>query len=252
MVIIGKGKLIATLFFSFVLIVLTAVWAYTIGMRSALKSDSELVLFFGFIGAGLQLVVLIVMLRYAKQKENDFLMIAKAIQVNGVLSEARAQKLGNLGSVLQEALDEAYRITEQKSLKIAGLHGLVDALLRMIDRPVLAVNLTGEILDFSPKAHSDTGCKKGDMLSDIAPTVSLKEAFQKTELTHSAVQQGEHIVCMPVFSAAGKLSFFLVDLSQQPIVTKMMENVKHLMQKAEPEKKQQNPLFKLFRRHTKE
>jgi len=250
MVIIGKGKLIGALLFSFLLILLTAVWAYTVGMRSGLKSDSELALFFGFIGAGLQLAVLLVMLIYAKRKENDFLMIAKAIQLNGVLSQARAQKLGNLGSVLQEALDDAYRITEQKSLKIAGLNGLVAALLQMIDRPVLAVNLTGEILDFSPKAHNDTGCKKGDLLSDVAPTVSLKEAFQKTEFTRSAVQQGEHIVCMPVFSAAGKLSFFLVDLSQQPIVTKVMENMKHLIQNAEPEKKRRNPLLKLFKRRS--
>lgn len=248
MVIIGKGKLIGALFFSFALILVTAVWAYIVGMHSALKSDSELVLFFGFIGAGLQLAVLIIMLIYAKRKENDFLMIAKAIQLNGVLSEARAQKLGNLGSVLQEALNEAYRITEQKSLKIAGLYGLVSAVLQMVDHPVLAVSLTGEILDFSPKAHSDTGCKKGDLLSDIAPTVSLKEAFQKTELSRGAIQQGEHIVCVPVFSAAGNLSFFLVDLSQQPIVTKMMENVKHLMQKTEPEKNRRNPLFKLFRK----
>ena len=53
MVIIGKKKLIGAMVFSFALILATAVWGYNVGIHSSLKSDSELVLFFGFIGAGL-------------------------------------------------------------------------------------------------------------------------------------------------------------------------------------------------------
>ena len=135
MIIIGKKKLIGAVLFSFALILATAIWGYKVGMQSSLKSDSELVLFFGFIGAGLELCLLIAMLVYAKRKESDFLMVAKAIQLNGVLSNSRAKKLGNLGTTLQEALDDAYQITAQKSLKIAGLNGLVDELLLIIDQP---------------------------------------------------------------------------------------------------------------------
>ena len=51
MIIIGKKKLIGAVFFSFALILATAIWGYKVGMQSSLKSDSELVLFFGFIGA---------------------------------------------------------------------------------------------------------------------------------------------------------------------------------------------------------
>ena len=126
MIIIGKKKLIGAIFFSFALILATAIWGYKVGMQSSLKSDSELVLFFGFIGAGVELCLLIAMSVYAKRKENDFLMVAKAIQLNGVLSDSRAKKLGNLGVTLQESLNDAYQITAQKSLKIAGLNGLVD------------------------------------------------------------------------------------------------------------------------------
>jgi len=246
MIIIEKKSLFAALLFSFLLILLTAVWAYRIGMQSNVKSSAELILFFGFIGAGLQLAVLIVMLLYAKRKENDFLMVTKAIQLNGVLSQARAKKLGNLGSALQAALEEAYKITEQKSLKIAGLNGLVTELLQRIDRPIAVINLTGEILYFSPKAQTDTGCKKGDLLSEIVPSVNIKEAVQNTVLTRSAVQQSEHVVCMPVFSATGTLAFLLVDLSQQPAITKVMENVKHMMQKPDTGKKHKNPLLTWF------
>ena len=247
MIIIGKKKLIGAVLFSFALILATSIWGYKVGMQSVLKSDSELVLFFGFIGAGLELCVLIAMLVYAKRKENDFLMVTKAIQLNGVLSDSRAKKLGNLGVILQEALDDAYQITAQKSLKIAGLNGLIDELLLLIDRPLLVVSLTGEILNCSAKAQTETGCKKGDALAEIAPDISLKEAIQNAALTHTAVQQDTHIVCTPVFSVTGTLSFFLVDLSEQPIVTKVMENVKHLIQKTDTEKKRKNPFLKLFK-----
>ncbi|AIW88526.1 hypothetical protein JO41_00880 [Treponema sp. OMZ 838] len=236
MIIIGKKKLIGAIFFSFALILATAIWGYKVGMQSSLKSDSELVLFFGFIGAGLELCLLIAMSVYAKRKENDFLMVAKAIQLNGVLSDSRAKKLGNLGVTLQESLNDAYQITAQKSLKIAGLNGLVDELLLIIDRPLLVVSLTGSILNFSAKAQEKTGCKQGDALSDIAPGISIKEAIQNAAHTRTAVQQDTHIVCMPVFSVTGTLSFFLVDLSEQPIVSKVMENVKHLIQKTDTEK----------------
>ena len=246
MIIIGKKKLIGAVVFSFALILATAIWGYRVGMQGALKSDSELVLFFGFIGAGLELCLLIAMLVYAKRKENDFLMVAKAIQLNGLLSDSRANKLGNLGVILQEALNGAYQITAQKSLKIASLNGLIDELLQIIDRPLLVVSLTGSILNFSAKAQEKTGCKQGDALSDIAPDISIKEAIQNAAHTRAAVQQDTHIVCMPVFSVTGTLSFFLVDLSDQPIVTKVMENVKHLIQKTDTEKKQKTPFFKLF------
>ena len=248
MIIIGKKKLIGAVLFSFALILATAIWGYKVGMQSSLKSDSELVLFFGFIGAGLELCLLIAMLVYAKRKESDFLMVAKAIQLNGVLSNSRAKKLGNLGFTLQEALDDAYQITAQKSLKIAGLNGLVDELLLIIDRPLLVVSLTASILNFSAKAQEKTGCKQGDSLSEIAPGISLKEAIQNAALTRTAMQQDTHIVCMPVFSATGTLSFFLIDLSDQPIVSKVMENVKHLIQKTDTEKKQKKPFLKFFQK----
>ena len=248
MIIIGKKKLIGAIFFSFALILATSIWGYKVGMQSSLKSDSELVLFFGFIGAGLELCLLIAMLVYAKRKESDFLMVAKAIQLNGILSNSRAKKLGNLGATLQEALDDAYQITAQKSLKIAGLNGLVDELLLIIDRPLLVVSLTGTILNFSAKAQEKTGCKQGDSLSEIAPGISLKEAIQNAALTRTAMQQDTHIVCMPVFSATGTLSFFLIDLSDQPIVSKVMENVKHLIQKTDTEKKQKKPFLKFFQK----
>ena len=175
-------------------------------------------------------------------------MVAKAIQLNGVLSDSRAKKLGNLGVTLQEALNDAYHITAQKSLKIAGLNGLVDELLQMIDRPLLVVSLTGTILNFSAKAQEKTGCKQGDALSDIAPDISIKEAIQNAAHTRAAVQQNTHIVCMPVFSVTGTLSFFLVDLSGQPIVSKVVENVKYLIQKTDTEKKQKKPFFKFFQK----
>ena len=248
MIIIGKKKLIGAVFFSFALILATAIWGYKVGMQNSLKSDSELVLFFGFIGAGLELCLLIAMLVCAKKKEDDFLMVAKAIQLNGVLSDSRAKKLGSLGVTLQEALNDAYHITAQKSIKIAGLNGLVDELLQIIDRPLLVVSLTGTILNCSAKAQEKTGCKQGDMLSDIAPDISIKEAIQNAAHTRAAVQQDTHIVCMPVFSVTGTLSFFLVDLSGQPIVSKVVENVKYLIQKTDTEKKQKKPFFKFFQK----
>ena len=247
MVIIGKKKLIGAMVFSFLLILATAVWGYKIGMQRSLKSDSELVLFFGFIGAGLELGLLIAMLIYVKSKENDFLMVTKAIELNGVLSESRAKKLGNLGIALQDALDDAHRITAQKSLKIAGLNGLVDELLLVIDRPLLVVSLNGEVLHFSAKAQEKTGCKQGDALSELVPDISLKEAIQNAAHTRTPVQQQDtHIVCIPVFSVTGALSFFIIDISAQPIVSKVMENVKHLIQKTDTEKKEKKSFFKLF------
>ncbi|MEL3906556.1 MAG: hypothetical protein P1P65_05965 [Treponema sp.] len=249
MIIIEKRKFIGMVLFSFLLVLATAVWAYHTGMRYQLKSNAELALFFGFMGAGFQIFLLIGFLRYSKQKENDFSMVMKAIKLNGVLSQTRAKKLGNIGFELQAALDTAHEITAQKSIKIASLNGLIAALIGMIDQPIIIVNLAGEILDFSVKGQEAADCKKGDMLSQVFPAVSIKEIFQEADLTRLPVEKDGNAVFVPVFSARGDLSYFLVDMSNQDAAAKLMSTLKQFTGKEHPEAKNKKPFFKLFKKH---
>ena len=82
MLIIEKRKLIIVLILSFVLISASSVWAYNVGINHGLKSGSELVLFFGFIGAGLQLILSISIILYAEKKRGDFYMLLEKKQKN--------------------------------------------------------------------------------------------------------------------------------------------------------------------------
>lgn len=248
MVIIEKRKFIGMICFSFVLVLATAVWAYRTGMRYQLKSNSELALFFGFMGAGVQLFLLFGFLQYSKKKENDFSMVIKAIALNGVLSDVRAKKLGNIGFELQAALDTAYQIAEKKSKKIASLNGLIAVLLDIIDRPILIVDLAGEILDFSAKGQEAADCRKGDMLSQVFPTVSIKEAYQEAELTRLPVEQDGNVLFVPVFSARGDLSYFLVDISHQGTATQLLHTLNRLAGPQETGKKKKNPFLKFFKK----
>ena len=242
MIIISKLKLIGILVISFFLIIAAAVWAYSIGMQCQLKSSSELLLFLGFIGAGLQAVLSVSLLLSARKTHNDFLMLMKAITLNGVLSESRAKKLGNLGFALQEALEAAHHITAQKSLKIAGLNGLIEVVISMLDQAVVVVNLAGEILLLSPKAQN----KKGDMLAQLLPELSVKEAFIEALTTRLPVRH-EQAVFIPVFSATGDSAYFLVQLSQSESVSKVMDGFARLIKKDDPKKQRKPPLFKLFK-----
>jgi len=246
MIIISKLKLIGILVISFFLIIAAAVWAYSIGMQCQLKSSSELLLFLGFIGAGLQAVLSVSLLLSARKTHNDFLMLMKAITLNGVLSESRAKKLGNLGFALQEALEAAHHITAQKSLKIAGLNGLIEVVISMLDQAVVVVNLVGEILLLSPKAQNATGYKKGDMLAQLLPELSVKEAFIEALTTRLPVRH-EQAVFIPVFSATGDSAYFLVQLSQSESVSKVMDGFARLIKKDDPKKQRKPPLFKLFK-----
>ena len=221
MIIISKLKLIGILVISFFLIIAAAVWAYSIGMQCQLKSSSELLLFLGFIGAGLQAVLSVSLLLSAWKTHNDFLMLMKAITLNGVLSESRAKKLGNLGFALQEALEAAHHITAQKSLKIAGLNGLIEVVISMLDQAVVVVNLAGEILLLSPKAQN--------------------------ALTTRLPVRHEQAVFIPVFSATGDSAYFLVQLSQSESVSKVMDGFARLIKKDDPKKQRKPPLFKLFK-----
>lgn len=247
MLIIEKRKLIIVLILSFVLISASSVWAYNVGIKHGLKSGSELVLFFGFIGAGLQLILSISIILYAEKKRGDFYMLLETIKSTGMLSEKKAKKLGTAGLDLQKALEAAHNITMQKSLKIAGLNGLVKILIEMTDSPVLLVNLAGEIMEASPKAQTEIGNKQGAMLSDVFPDLDVRAAFKKAGATRQSVEQGDKIVFVPVFSTIGDITYFLVDISKQDLISKVMDTFKSFS-KEDTEKKQRLRFFKIIQK----
>ena len=247
MIIAEKRKLLTVLIFSFILILGTAVWGYKIGMKYGLKGNAELVLFLGFIGAGLQLITSISILLYAQKKQKDFYMLMDTIKSSGMLSEKKAKILGSAGIELQKALTTAHEITMQKSLKIASLHGLVKILTEMTDQQLLIISLTGEILEASSKAQTETNLKKGDDITNFFPNLDVRLALKKASVTRLPVEQDDKIIFIPVFSTIGDISFFIVDISKQGIFAKFIDKFKYTP-KEEPEKKRKTKFFNILQK----
>ncbi len=247
MLFIQKRKIVVILLFSFVLILATAIWAYIVGSSCGIKSNSELVLFLGFIFAGLQLIASITLLLYSRRKQRDFFSLMEVIKSGGILSEEKAKRIGNIGLELKSSLMVAHDITAKKSLKIANLNGLLKALVECIKDPVLVVNLNGEIMDASPAAKEKIEFKPELNLSDCLPSLSIKEAFKEASATHLPVEQGNQIIFFPVFSTIGDISYFLVDISKESALANLVKVVKPEKPYEEIPKKQRRNFFDRFK-----
>ncbi len=234
---VDKRSFLFVLIFSFLLILAAAIWAYNVGTLSGIKSDSELILFLGFIFAGLQLLLFISLFLHAKKKHKDFLSLMEIIKAGGIISDKKAKKVGVAGIKLKESLAIAHEITSKKSLKIASLNGLLNTMVNFIQDPVLVVNLTGEIIAGSAAAKEKITFSPDLNLSDCFPQLSVKDAFTEASSTHLPVEQEGKIVFFPVFSTIGDISYFLVDLSKEAALAKFMKNANATI-KEEIEKKQ--------------
>ncbi len=224
MLFVEKKRLIIILIFSFLLILASAIWAYNIGTLNGIKSDSELILFLGFIFAGVQLILSIILLFNAKKKHKDFLALMEIIKSGGIISDKKAKKIGSAGIKIKEALAVAHEITSKKSLKIASLNGLLNTMVNLIQEPVLVINLTGEILAVSAAAKTKISIAPDLNLSDCFPQLSVKDAFKEASSSHLPVEQEGKIVFFPVFSTIGDISYFLVDLSKEAALSKFIKN----------------------------
>ena len=81
MIFIEKKLLFISLAVSFVFMIITSFWAYSVGMKIPLKGDSELVLFLGFIFSGLQLIIIINIIIGAIKKKKDFFTLMETIKL---------------------------------------------------------------------------------------------------------------------------------------------------------------------------
>ncbi|UTC62552.1 hypothetical protein E4O05_01155 [Treponema sp. OMZ 787] len=221
MIFIGKKLLFISLAVSFIFILATAFWAFFVGMRVPLKGDSELVLFLGFILSLLQLIIIINIIIGAVKKKKDFLSLMETIKTGGILSEKKVAKLGSAGFALKDALEAASTITSQKSVKIAGLNGLMRSLISMIDIPLVVINLNGEIIDASQKIKAEKNYNKDLNISDLIPQVNIRQAFKEASVSHLPVEQGDNIL-VPVFSTLGDITYFLVDTSKSGALSKFI------------------------------
>ena len=244
MIFIEKKLLFISLVISFVFMIITAFWAYSVGMKVPLKGDSELVLFLGFIFSGLQLIITINIIIGAIKKKKDFFTLMETIRAGGILSQEKIKKLGSAGFALQEALEASSTITAQKSLKIASLNGLMRSLISMIDIPIVVVNLNGEIIDASQKIKTEKNYNKDLNISDLIPQVNIREAFKEASISHLPVEQGDNLL-IPVFSTLGDITYFLIDTSKHGALTKFISNFIP-PQKEESAKQAKKGFFKIL------
>lgn len=223
MTFIGKKLLFISLTISFIFMIATAFWAYSVGMQIPLKGDSELVLFLGFIFSGLQLILTVNIIIGALKKKKDFLSLMETIKAGGILSEKKVAKLGTAGFFLQDALSVSNTITAQKSLKIASLNGLVKSLIDMVELPIAIVNLNGEIVEASQKIKTEIDYNNDLNIADLVPQINIREAFKEASVSHLPVEQGDNIL-IPVFSTIGDIAYFLVDTSKHGALSKFINN----------------------------
>ncbi|ADD72287.1 hypothetical protein TPSea814_000138 [Treponema pallidum subsp. pallidum str. Sea 81-4] len=217
MLLIQKKRLLVVLIVSFLSILFSAGYAFRIGMLHAHKGSAETILFYGFVAAAFHFILSLYLMLHAHHKKKELLKLADMLRYGGSIGESHFKKFGVLGTQIQFLLKELLALSAQKSLKIAALSGLQRALTELIPTPVIIIDLNGTILDMTKGARKRVQrADKTLTIEHIFPATDSTRAVQEAEKTHTPVEQEGGIVFIPVFSAVGNISHFLVDISKQP------------------------------------
>ncbi|CEM61831.1 hypothetical protein DWQ65_12430 [Treponema phagedenis] len=214
MVLIEKKRLILILCISFAAILISAAWAYTVGIHANQKGAAETVLFYGFILAGIHLLLSVYLLAHAHQKERELQKLVDILRYGGNINDKQFKKFGVLGDQMHNILRELLDLSGQKSIKIAGLSGLQKTLIEFIDSPLLLLTPDGTVIDMTKKAKTEIEFSDDLNIEDIFPDTDMNKVMHESDITHAPVTQGE-IIFLPVFSVLGNIVYFLIDMSKK-------------------------------------
>ncbi|TFG81045.1 MAG: hypothetical protein E4H20_10555 [Spirochaetales bacterium] len=221
-----------------------AIWAYVIGSKAGLKGDAEQILFYGLIITVLELGGFIALMVQGQRKRRELEKFSELVRYGGTISSERLGSFGPLGVQLDAILKELSDASDRKSVRIASLTGLLRAVMDLMERSLVVVELDGRVVAASrPVTEADafSELKIGESrISEFLPEADLRVVLEEADRTHATVERKEHLSFIPVFSVSGEITHFLVDLGKKgakDLITSMIQTTRAgLMRKTEPGK----------------
>ena len=219
MIVSKKSSIVAFVFLCSILFFLFALKSYSVVLTLSSATEAELkiiaekIFFWGIIGssfiiaAGLRIIIKSFMF----EKSLDKLLVMS--QTYGYSTAAGLKKLGNLGKKLSVIFFEINSLSERKSKKISSLNRLITLVFSFIEKKILIVSVTGEILFASESALK--GVNKdikivNQHLTDFFPDLKFSSEVDGI-IANRAVKKIESINAdvYPVFNNINDLDFLV-------------------------------------------
>ena len=183
-----------------------------------IKAAAEKVFFWGltlfililFSGAR----IIIKSFRFEKSLDKLLLMS----RTHGVSTAEGLKKLGRLGNKLSEIYLEINSISERKSLKIASLNRLINIIFTFIEKKVIVLSVTGEMVfvsDSIEKKEGNSVLLKSRMITDIFPDFSISAEIDSLVSSRTMKKiDSMNAYIYPVFNPLNELDYMVLFLDE--------------------------------------
>ena len=187
-----------------------------------IKILSENIFFWGLIGtsfiflAGLRIIIK----SFAFDKSLDKLL--NLSRTHGYSAYEGLTKLGKLGNKLSEIYFELDSLSERKSRKISSLNRLISLIFSFIQKKIIVISITGEILFTSEsliKGLDKNFNIANARITDFFPDFNLSTEINEIVLNRTMKEiKSIHAQIFPVFNNKNDLDFLVFFLDEQGLL----------------------------------
>ncbi len=139
-------------------------------------------------------------------------------RTHGVSTAEGLKKLGRLGNKLSEIYLELNSISERKSLKIASLNRLINIIFTFIEKKVIVLSVTGEMVfvsDSIEKKEGNSVLLKSRMITDIFPDFSISAEIDSLVSSRTMKKiDSMNAYIYPVFNPLNELDYMVLFLDE--------------------------------------
>ena len=224
MIIVKKRNLYAFIIIASLVFLVYAYFSYTVisklysADQERIKVISEKVFFWGIAAFSVLIFfgLRIVLKSINFNKSLDKLLIMS--ESRGVSPVEGLKKLGDTGKKLSEIYHSLDSLSEKKSLKIASLNHLINMIFTFIEKKVMVLSVTGEIIYISEslnKKDVNTGSLRKGQITDFFPDFSISAEIDYL-VSNRTMKEIESIngYLYPVFNLQNELDYLVLFLDQ--------------------------------------
>ncbi len=179
-----------------------------------IKKSAEDIFFWGitlfililFSGAG------IIHKSFRFEKSLDKLLLMS--RTHGISTAEGLKKLGRLGNKLSEIYIELNSISERKSIKIASLNRLINIIFTFIEKKVIVLSVTGEMLFISEaieKKDKNSPSVKNRLITEVFPDFNISAEIDSLVSSRSMKKiESMNAYIYPVFNFVNELDYMVL------------------------------------------
>ncbi len=224
MVVSKKGSIYFFIITVSVLFLVFGTYAYmlisSLELSSAgeIKEAAEKIFFWGIV---LFVIIVfsgakIILKSFRFEKSLDKLLIMS--RTYGFSTTEGLKKLGKLGKKLSKIYREVGSISERKTLKIISLKNLINMIFTFMEKRVIVLSVTGEMIFVSAaieKKEGNTSSLKNRLITDIFPDFNIPAEIDSLVSSRSMKKiEKFNAYLYPVFNSLNELDYMVLILDE--------------------------------------